>query len=63
MRQRKQVDMNLSSTRERYWAMTDRPILFSAPMVRAIIREIENPGAGKNQTRRILNPQPKTFDI
>lgn len=38
--------------------MTDRPILFSAPMIRAILREIENPGKGKTQTRRILKPQP-----
>jgi hypothetical protein len=35
--------------------MTDRPILFSAPMVRAILREIERPGAGKTQTRRVLS--------
>ena len=34
--------------------MTDRPILFSAPMIRAILREIEAPGAGKTQTRRVL---------
>lgn len=34
--------------------MADRPILFSAPMVRAILREIENPGSGKTQTRRVL---------
>lgn len=34
--------------------MTDRPILFSAPMIRAILREIEVPGTGKTQTRRIL---------
>lgn len=38
--------------------MADRPILFSAPMVRAILREIENPGMGKTQTRRILKPLP-----
>lgn len=38
--------------------MIDRPILFSAPMIRAIIREIENPGTGKTETRRILKPQP-----
>lgn len=38
------------------------PILFSAPMVRAIIREIEQPGTGKTQTRRILRPQPGPCD-
>lgn len=35
--------------------MTDRPILFSAPMVRGLIREVERPGTGKTQTRRIIN--------
>lgn len=38
--------------------MTDRPIPFVAPMVRAILREIENPGTGKTQDRRVLKPQP-----
>lgn len=32
--------------------MADHPTLFSAPMVRAILREIERPGTGKTQTRR-----------
>lgn len=39
--------------------MTDRPILFSAPMVRAILREIEAPGTGKTQMRRVLKPRPR----
>lgn len=34
--------------------MADRPILFSAPMVCAILREIAAPGTGKTQTRRLL---------
>lgn len=38
--------------------MADRPILFSAPMVRAILREIAAPGTGKTQTRRLLNVDP-----
>ena len=38
--------------------MSDRPILFSGPMVQALLREIEEPGAGKTMTRRVLKPQP-----
>jgi hypothetical protein len=38
--------------------MADLPILFSGAMVRAILREIEQPGTGKTQTRRVLTPQP-----
>ena len=34
--------------------MTDRPILFSAPMIRAILREVSAPGTGKTQTRRLM---------
>lgn len=34
--------------------MTDHPTLFSALMARAILREIERPGTGKTQTRRVL---------
>lgn len=38
--------------------MKIKPILFSESMVRAILREIEKPGSGKTETRRILKPQP-----
>ena len=38
--------------------MTDRPIPFSPPMMRALLREIAAPGTGKTQTRRVLKPQP-----
>ncbi len=34
--------------------MSDLPIPFTAAMVQAILREIENPGTGKTQTRRGL---------
>jgi hypothetical protein len=36
----------------------DLPILFSAPMILALLREAREPGTGKTQTRRILKPQP-----
>ncbi|MGU3475710.1 hypothetical protein [Methylobacterium sp. D48H] len=34
--------------------MADRPILFSAPMVQALLREARQTGTGKTQTRRVL---------
>lgn len=33
--------------------MSDKPILFQAPMVRGLLREAERPGEGKTQTRRL----------
>lgn len=39
--------------------MTDRPILFSAPMIRAILREIKEPTTGKTQTRRVTETTRK----
>lgn len=38
--------------------MADLPIPFSGPMVRALLREIEAPGTGKTQTRRVVDPFP-----
>ena len=48
--------------------MTDRPILFSAPMVRGLIREVERDGTGKTQTRRLgnldmLNDDPTRYSF
>lgn len=40
---------------------TDKPILFSAPMIRALLREARQPGTGKTQTRRVLKKQPIQF--
>ncbi len=39
--------------------MADHPILFSAPMICAILREIEKPGMGKTR-RRIYSPGHET---
>jgi len=36
--------------------MADKPALFSSPMVRALLREIAEPGTGKTQTRRVIEP-------
>ena len=43
--------------------MTIKPIIFSGPMIRAILREIEAPGTGKTQTRRIVKPQPEIVPL
>lgn len=43
--------------------MADRPILFSAPMVRAVLREIEKPGTCKTQTRRVAKQPPPECGI
>ena len=41
--------------------ITAYPIIFSAPMVRAILREIEAPGTGKRQTRRLARTSAKSY--
>lgn len=42
--------------------MADLPILFSGSMVRALLHEIEKPGTGKTQTRRVLsNSKPNSL--
>lgn len=40
--------------------MADLPITMSAPMVLALLREIEAPGTGKTMTRRVINLPKKT---
>jgi hypothetical protein len=37
----------------------EHPLLFSGPMVRPLLREIENSGTGKTETRRLIKPQPR----
>lgn len=39
--------------------MTDIPIIMSGPMVLACLREVEKPGTGKTQTRRLLYTKRK----
>lgn len=34
--------------------MADIPIIFSAPMIKALLREADHPGTGKTTTRRII---------
>ncbi len=38
--------------------MADHPMLYSAPMVRGLIRETQTPWTGKRQTRRLCKDQP-----
>jgi hypothetical protein len=35
--------------------MTETPILFSGPMIQALLREADQPGSGKTQTRRAIS--------
>lgn len=42
--------------------MNDKPLLFTGDMIRALLREIEQPGAGKTQTRRVIKPQPRWYE-
>lgn len=39
----------------------DLPIIMSAPMVSALLREIAQPGTGKTMTRRIVSPATAEF--
>lgn len=39
--------------------MTDHPMLFSPPMILALLREAKEPGTGKTQTRRTFSPTPE----
>lgn len=42
--------------------MRDIPIIFSASMVRALLREVQEPGTGKSMTRRLRWVGPKAAD-
>lgn len=39
--------------------MSDKSIIFSGPMVAALLDEIDTPGVGKTQTRRAHPPEPR----
>lgn len=42
--------------------MTDRPLIFSGPMVSRLLCEIQEPGTGKTKTRRVLsNDKPASL--
>lgn len=44
--------------------MTDRPIIFSGAMVRALLRECQAPGTGKTMTRRLIRmPEGQLPDL
>jgi len=43
--------------------MTDHPMLFSTPMIQALLMEAREPGTGKTQTRRVLTPQPFKWEV
>lgn len=55
-------EKNLDGLRPAGSPRKERPILFSASMVRAILREIDKPGTGKTVTRRII-AKPNRFGI
>ncbi|MHC2250960.1 hypothetical protein ACVILK_000652 [Bradyrhizobium embrapense] len=40
--------------------MKDVPVIFSAPMVQSLLREVEAPGTGKTMTRRLAWGEPFT---
>lgn len=45
---------------------TAKPIIFSGDMIRALLREIKQPGSGKTQTRRVFlvkNPDGKKYPV
>ncbi len=43
--------------------MTDRPTIFSAAMVRGLLREARSPGTGKRQTRRLATSPLRKCEV